>query len=111
MFQELGEGTDVIHGEAREALPDGLRRRLNPPKPRGKAKALLPITCRTAIDQPLNRRQVSASCPQLLYAERKADGGPALLTRPSHRARNSMCLAGSRSKSPDPVDLGHDIHH
>jgi hypothetical protein len=21
MFQELGEGTDVIHGEAREALP------------------------------------------------------------------------------------------
>ena len=39
MFQELGEGTVVIHGEAREALPDGLRRRLNPPKPRGKAKA------------------------------------------------------------------------
>ena len=39
MFQELGEGPDVIHGEAREALPDGLRRRLNPPKPRGKAKA------------------------------------------------------------------------
>jgi hypothetical protein len=28
MSQELGEGTDVIHGEAREALPDGLRRRL-----------------------------------------------------------------------------------
>ena len=25
MFQELGEGPDVIHGEAREALPDGLR--------------------------------------------------------------------------------------
>jgi hypothetical protein len=75
MFQELGESTDVIHGEAREALPDGLRRRLNPPKPRGKAKAPRPITCRTAIDQPLNRRQVSASCPQLLYVERKADGG------------------------------------
>ena len=72
MFQELGEGTDIIHGEAREALPDGLRRRLNPPKPRGKAKAPRPITCRTAIDQPLNRRQVSASCPQLLHAERTA---------------------------------------
>ena len=51
MFQELGEGTNVIHGEAREALPDGLRRRLNPPKPRGKAKAPRPITCRTAIDR------------------------------------------------------------
>jgi hypothetical protein len=23
MIQELGEGIDVIHGEAREALPDG----------------------------------------------------------------------------------------
>jgi len=55
MFQELGEGADVIHGEAREALPDGLRRRLNPPKPRRKAKAPRPITCRTAIDQPLKR--------------------------------------------------------
>jgi len=63
MFQELGEGTDVIHGEAREALPDGLRRRLDPPKPRGKAKAPRPITCRTAIDQSLNRRQLARRAP------------------------------------------------
>jgi hypothetical protein len=73
MFQELGEGTDVIHGEAREALPDGLRRRLNPPKPRGKAKAPRPITCRTAIDQP-----------------------PSIADRLARRAPNSYMLSGKQ---------------
>ena len=60
MFQELGEGVDVIHGEAREALHDGLRR-LNSPKPRGDGD----YTRSIAAHPPLR------VVPQLLYAERK----------------------------------------
>ena len=76
MLQELGEGTDVIHGEAREALPDGLRRRLNPPKPRGKAKAPRPITCRTPLIS------------------------PSIADRLARRAPNSYMLSGKQMEVP-----------
>ena len=57
MFQELGEGTDVIHGEVRVALPDGLRRRLNPPnlaakpKRRGQSLVELPLISPSIADR------------------------------------------------------------
>ena len=73
MLQELGEGTDVIHGEAREALPDGLR---NPPKPRGKAKAPRPITCRTSLIS------------------------PSIADRLARRAPNSYMLSGKQMEVP-----------
>jgi hypothetical protein len=74
MFQELGEGTDAIHGEAREALPmvSGVASTL-PNLAASQSAAANHF--RTAVDQPFNRRQFSASCPQLLYSERTADGG------------------------------------
>ena len=65
MFQELGEGTDVA------------------------ANQELPLISPSIADR-LARRD-----PQLLHAERKADAGLALLTRPSHRAQLYV-LSGKR---------------
>jgi hypothetical protein len=72
MFQALGEGTDVIHGEAREALPDGLRRRLNPPKPKRRGQSL--------VELPLI--------------------SPSIADRLARRAPNSYMLSGKQIEVP-----------